>query len=52
MTETEFLRREIATWGEDYVDSLFDRGYTPTLFADGKWRWLLELDKVVQTYKA
>jgi len=45
MTAEEYIKKEIATWGEDYVDSLFDRGYIPVeLIVDGELRWWWRLD--------
>ena len=46
MTQTEFINREIAVWGEDEIFSLIDRGYTPveltdTMTGSVKWVWLL-----------
>jgi len=49
MTASEFIQREIAIWGEDYVDNLLDRGYLPIeLTVDGKlkWWWRLDTDNV------
>lgn len=35
----QFVSNEIETWGFDYIESLFDRGYTPIL-TDRGWRWI------------
>lgn len=47
MTYQDFINREIATWGEDEIFGLLDRGYTPTLLTDGsgnvKWSWIMPL---------
>jgi hypothetical protein len=40
MTETDFVKSEIAVWGEDYIFSLIERGYSPVL-TDNGWFWLL-----------
>jgi hypothetical protein len=44
MTREEFISREIATWGEDYIFALFDKGYVAVELTDGshfKWTWHL-----------
>lgn len=38
-TITEFINGQVATWGQEYVDDLFDRNYFPVLTSAG-WRWL------------
>lgn len=38
MTREEFINREVAIWGEDYIFDLLDRGYEPKLTSEG-WRW-------------
>jgi hypothetical protein len=40
--EEKFIQKEIDTWGLDYIDELFMKGYRP-MFVDGlgKWMWLL-----------
>ena len=44
MNETEFIKSEIAVWGEDYVFDLIDRGYTPVqLVINGSLRWWWKL---------
>lgn len=52
-TETEFIKKEIATWTEDYVYDLLDRGYKPILLVDHngvyKWSWILTSALVVET---
>lgn len=44
-TITEFVNKEIETWGFDYVEELFDSGYEPVLLAEAngstKYVWLL-----------
>jgi hypothetical protein len=46
MTADEFIKYEISVWGEDYVDNLLDRGYTPVqLVMYGKLRWWWKLDR-------
>jgi hypothetical protein len=48
MTEMDFIRKEIATWGEDVIFDLIDRGYKAACLisqVDGitvtKWSWVL-----------
>lgn len=41
MTIDEFIKREIAVWGEDHVESLIDKNFVPVLLSDGRWNWLL-----------
>lgn len=46
ISETEFLNREIAVWGEDYVFDLIDRGYELIPLTDSKtgsvkWAWIM-----------
>jgi len=45
MTNEEFINREVATWGEDYIFDLLDKGFTPTLLlshtGEVKWTWRL-----------
>lgn len=45
MTESEFIKREIATWGEEEIEWLLERGYTPKLLytdtGDTRWTWIL-----------
>lgn len=38
-TETDFVKHETRVWGEEYVDSLLDSGYTTVLTSAG-WKWL------------
>ena len=52
MTEMEFIKKEIATWGEDEIFSLIDRGYKASCLisvVDGipqqKWSWVLTQDE-------
>lgn len=43
MTETDFVNAWIATWGEDYVYDLIERGFVPTrvIGANGEeWVWV------------
>lgn len=40
MTEDEFLKHEIALWGEEYIFDLIDRGYTLKLTTAG-YKWVL-----------
>lgn len=40
MTQDEYLKHEIALWGEEYIFDLVDRGYTLKLTTAG-WKWLL-----------
>lgn len=40
VTITEFVDKEIALWGFDYIESLFNRGYEPILTNHG-WRWIM-----------
>jgi hypothetical protein len=49
ITAQDFIRKEVAVWGEDYVDDLLDRGYIPVeLIVNGKlkWWWRLDTDNV------
>jgi len=45
MTLDQFINREVATWGEDYIFSLLDRGYEAVELTDNagqtKWTWVL-----------
>jgi hypothetical protein len=44
MTREEFINREVATWGEDYIFDLIDRGYEVIQLRNGtqvKWTWVL-----------
>lgn len=40
ITESQFVKSEMAVWGEDYVYDLIERGYSPVL-TDNGWYWLL-----------
>lgn len=43
-SESDFVRREIAHWGEDYVDDLINKGFVPVLLNENgslKWQWRL-----------
>ena len=42
ITADEFIKREYRVWGEDYIDDLIERGYTP-FYINGKWTWLVEV---------
>lgn len=49
MTKEQFIKSEIATWGEDYIFDLFERGYTVILVTDGtdtKWIWVLTNEQI------
>lgn len=42
MTREQFISREIATWGEDYIFTLFEKGYVAIKLTNGshvKWTW-------------
>ena len=44
MTREQFIAKEVATWGEDYIFDLLDRGYEVVELHMGtqlKWTWLL-----------
>lgn len=46
MTLDEFLKSEIAVWGEDYIFDLLDKGYELTELTDNltgsvKWAWIM-----------
>jgi hypothetical protein len=44
MTREQFISREIATWGEDYVFDLFERGYVAVQLSNGsriRWTWMV-----------
>lgn len=43
VTMEQFIKQQIATWGEDYVDELFERKLFPVLTSEG-WRWLYVSD--------
>lgn len=45
ITENEFIRREIAIWGEDEIFDLIESGYVPVLTNRG-YKWLLDSDRV------
>ena len=44
MTEDQFIVKEIATWGEDYIFALIDRGYEARCLisrsGEMKWTWV------------
>lgn len=41
MTESEFIAKEVAVWGEDYVFDLLDKGYVPAFITSlNKWVFL------------
>lgn len=42
-SESDFIRKEIAVWGEEYVDDLIDRNFLPVLLTENgalKWVWV------------
>jgi len=39
----EFIKIQAATWGQDYVDEMFESKYHPVLTSAG-WRWLYVSD--------
>jgi len=45
MTKQEFIDKEIATWGQDYIFDLIDRGYEVVELVDAhgqmKFSWVL-----------
>lgn len=44
MSASEFIKKEISIWGEDYIYDLIDRGFEPILITNGvtvKWTWRL-----------
>jgi hypothetical protein len=44
MTREEFIAKEIATWGEDHIFDLIDRGYVVVELTNGsqtKWTWMV-----------
>jgi hypothetical protein len=47
MTVDQFIAKEIAVWGEDYIFSLIDSGYTPVLTDDGNYKWLAPIPREV-----
>lgn len=50
-----FVDSEIALWGFDYVESLLDRGYEPTLITDEKgtkWVWVKAREEVTKSNRA
>ena len=40
----EFIKREIAVWGEDEIDYLIESGYVPVKLSNGKWSWLKDTE--------
>lgn len=51
MTETEFIAKEIAIWGEDYVFDLFNKGYVPTFVPDlNKWVFMVAVRTPKMSY--
>lgn len=44
MDMTTFIKSQVAVWGQDYIDDLFDRKYFPVLTSAG-WRWLYVSDE-------
>lgn len=45
-TPDDFIKQEIAEWGFDYVDEMFDKGYEPTL-VNGVWIWNVQLLRII-----
>ena len=47
MTKDQFINHEISTWGEEYIFTLLDRGFTPVQVFNGeghvKWTWKLPI---------
>lgn len=45
MTLEQFIDREVATWGEDYIFNLIDLGFSPVLVVSSegreKWSWVV-----------
>jgi len=41
MCEYDFIEEQYEEYGEDYVNSLIEAGYTPYYIADRGWRWVL-----------
>jgi hypothetical protein len=43
MTKDQFINHEIATWGEEYIFNLLDRGFVPVRVFNQegavKWTW-------------
>lgn len=37
-TETQFINREIDTWGESYITDLLNKGYV-AVFTTAGWKW-------------
>lgn len=48
MTQDQFIKSEIAVWGEDYIFDLIERGYSPML-TDNGWYWLLAVTQSLDT---
>lgn len=42
ITADEFIKREYRIWGEEYIDDLIERGYTP-IFINDKWTWMIQV---------
>jgi hypothetical protein len=44
MTHDEFINKEVATWGEDYIFALLDSGFEPVELVsetgEVKWTWI------------
>jgi hypothetical protein len=53
VTMQEFIDKEIAVWGEDYVFDLFDKGYEPIALMRemGGIRWSWKLEPLTQPRK-
>jgi hypothetical protein len=46
ITEDQYIKSQIRTWGEDHIFDLMDRGYSPIQVTDDatgftKWTWVL-----------
>lgn len=55
MTIIEFIKSQVATWGQEYVDDLFESKYHPVYTSEG-WRWLYvsdaEFAEVTERFKS
>lgn len=53
MTEDQFITKEIATWGEDYIFNLIDRGYKAACLISStgqmRWTWVLTQPEIRAT---
>lgn len=41
----KFIKNEMELWGEDYIESLLNQGYTPILTNRG-FKWILNSQRV------